>query len=170
MKRREFITMIGGAAAGWPLAARAQPARTMRRIGFLSGRARPETFESDAHGGFLRGMRELGLVEGTDFEMDWRFAAGKLARLPELAAELVRSNVNVIVSWPAAASLAASKTTSTIPIVFVYVSDPVALGLVESLVKPGGNVTGGSADRRRAEMGAVSVGAGRRSSARGGAG
>jgi putative ABC transport system substrate-binding protein len=142
MKRREFITLTAGAAATWPLAARAQSAKTMRRVGFLSGRARPEAFENDAHGGFLRGMRELGFVEGTDFEMEWRFAAGKFERLPELAAELVRSNVNVIVSSPAAASLAASKATSTIPIVFVYVSNPVALGLVASLAKPGGNVTG----------------------------
>lgn len=145
MKRREFIAGIGGAAASplfLPLAAGAQQPAKIWRVGFLSGRAPPESFKSDAHGAFLLGMRDLGLVEGRDFVMEWRFAAGNFERLPDLAADLVRANVDVIVSSPAAASLAARNATSTIPVVFVYVSNPIALGLVSSLAKPGGNVTG----------------------------
>jgi putative ABC transport system substrate-binding protein len=142
MKRRQFIAGLGGAIAAAATPVRAQQAGKIRRIGFLSGRARPESFETDAHGAFLQGMRDFGYAEGKDFAMEWRFAAGAFDRLPALAAELVSSNVDVIVSSPAAASVAAKNATSAIPVVFVYVSNPVALGLVSSLARPGGNVTG----------------------------
>jgi putative ABC transport system substrate-binding protein len=122
--------------------AHAQQADKIRRVGFFSGRPQPASIENDAHGAFVQGLRELGYTEGRDFVIEWRFAAGKFERLPEMAAELVKSNVNVIVSSPAAASIAAKQATSTIPVVFVYVSNPVASGLVVSLSHPGRNVTG----------------------------
>jgi putative ABC transport system substrate-binding protein len=142
MKRRQFIAGFAGTIVATLGAARAQQTGKIRRVGFLSGRARPESFETDAHGAFLSGMRDFGYVEGRDFAMEWRFAAGQFDRLPALAAELVSSNVDVIVSSPAAASVAAKNATPVIPIIFVYVSNPVALGLVASLARPGGNVTG----------------------------
>ena len=139
--RRDFLKVAACAvlAAG---SARAQAPRKLWRIGFLSGRARPETFEGDAHGAFLEGMRELGYREGVDFMVEWRFAAGQFDRLPELAAELVRANVDVIVSSPAIATRAARDATKAIPVIFAYVSNPVASGFVGSLARPGGNVTG----------------------------
>jgi putative ABC transport system substrate-binding protein len=91
MKRREFITLVGGAAAGWPLAARAQQPERVRRIGFLGGGERPLSFESSFYGGLLQGLRELGYVEGRDFVIEWRFAEGRHELIPALAAELVRS-------------------------------------------------------------------------------
>ena len=111
-----------------PCSRQVRPERKRResswRIGFLSGRARPETFEGDAHGAFLEGMRELGYREGVDFTVEWRFAAGQFDRLPELAAELVRANVDVIVSSPAIATRAARDATKAIPVIFAYVSNP----------------------------------------------
>lgn len=142
MKRREFFAILGGSVVAASRRAHAQQAAKIRRVGFLSGRARPESFATDAHGAFLQGMRDFGHIEDRDFAMEWRFAAGHFDRLPDLAADLVRSNVDVIVSSPAAASIAAKNATSTIPIVFVYVSNPVAAGLIASLARPGGNVTG----------------------------
>ncbi len=141
MKRRAFITLLGGAAAAWPLAARAQQ-RKLWHVGFLSGRARPQSIEGDAHGAFLQGMRALGYEEGRDFVVEWRFAGGDFQRLPALAAELIALKADVLVTSPAIATRAAQQATSTIPIVFAYVSDPVASGLVKSLAQPGGNVTG----------------------------
>ena len=116
--------------------------RKVWRIGFLSGRMKPEALGRDAHGAFLDGMRQLGYTENQDFIVDWRFAEGDFARLPALATELVQSNVDIIVTSPAIATRAARQATSSIPIIFAYVSDPVASGLVVSLAKPGGNVTG----------------------------
>jgi putative ABC transport system substrate-binding protein len=142
MRRRAFITLLGGAAAAWPLAARAQqPARTWR-IGFLAGGSRPIGLDSSPYGGFIRGMRELGYVDGKHFIMEWRFAEGRPELFPDLAAELVRLNVDVIVLGTSVAVPATAQATKTIPIVMGDSVDPVARGLVSSLAHPGGNITG----------------------------
>src|SRR6516164_4561863 len=143
MKRREFITLLGSSAAGWPLAARAQQISSVPRIGYLS----PGSTSSgplNYYDEFRRELRELGYVEGRNIVIDYRFADGKFDRLPQLAAELVHLNVDVIVSVVTQASLAAKNATKTIPIVIVSVGDPVGAGLVASLARPGANVTGNS--------------------------
>src|SRR5215468_4449144 len=136
MKRREFITLLGGAAS-WPLAARAQPSK-VARIGVLYiGLADAESFKKELRDG----LRELGYVEGQNIAFEFRSAEGKLDRLPELAAELVRLKVDVIVTLYVPPSLAAKHATSQIPIVAI-VGDPVETGIVSSLAHPGGNITG----------------------------
>jgi putative ABC transport system substrate-binding protein len=142
LRRREFITLIGGAAVSWPLAARAQPARKVWRIGFLSGRERPVSIESTALGGFPQGMRELGYVEGKDFTIEWRFSESRYELIPQIAAELVRMNPNVIVLATPAAVRPLRELTTTIPIVMGYSTDPVGNGFVATLARPGGNITG----------------------------
>jgi len=146
MKRREFITLLGGTAAVWPLAARAQRPGKVWRIGFPLA-LRPEDF-SRLYAGFRQGMQELGYVEGKDFIIEWRSAEGRYERLPEVAAELVRLNVDVIVTGLTAAIRPLQQATSTIPIVMAYSVDPVGNGFVASLAHPGGNITGltGSTD------------------------
>ena len=139
MRRREFITFLGSAATAWPLAARAQrPTKWV--IGFL-GMASPTTFAARLEG-FRLGLRDFGYVEGTNITVEYRFAEGHYERLPELAADLVRSKVDVIVTHGTPGSLAAKGATTTIPIVFTSVGDPVATKIVASIARPGGNITG----------------------------
>src|SRR5215831_13251752 len=115
MGRREFVALLGGAAAAWPLGARAQQSVKNWRIGFLAGGARPVSLESSVYSGFLRGMREVGYVQGRDFTIEWRFAEGRIELLPDLAAELVRLNVDVIVLGTSAAVHPTKRATTTIP-------------------------------------------------------
>ena len=139
MRRREFITLLGSAAAAWPPAARAQQ-REMPLVGILcAGTA--QALERDL-ATFREGMRRLGYVEGSNIRFEYLFADGYLERLPALAIELVQLSPRVIVSTPLPAHLAARKATSTIPIVMASGADPVGFGLVASLSHPGGNVTG----------------------------
>ena len=139
MERREFITLLGGAAAAWPFAAHAQQPAKVRRIGFLFYGSPGPSPELDA---FRQGLRELGYIEGQNITVEYRFASGRVERLPELAAELVRLKLDVIVTPGTPASVAAKQATGTIPIVFAGVADAVGAGLIASLARPGGNVTG----------------------------
>ncbi len=141
MKRREFITLLGGAAAAWPLTARAQqPAAKVPRIGFL-GNSTAE-LEANLVGPFRDGLRALGYEEGRNIVIEYRWAEGKYERFPALIAELIALKVDVIVTAGTPASLAVKKATTSIPLVMVAVGEPVATGLVASLGRPGGNITG----------------------------
>jgi putative tryptophan/tyrosine transport system substrate-binding protein len=139
MNRREFTTLLGGAAAAWPLAARAQ--QTVPVVGFLHPSS-PEPFGHIVNG-FRRGLNDAGFVEGQSVEFEFRWARGEYDRLPALAAELVQRRVRVILAGGGeVGALAAKAATSTIPILIVASSDPVKSGLVASFSRPGGNVTG----------------------------
>ena len=139
MRRRTFITLIGSAAATWPVAVRAQqPA--MPVIGFLHSTS-PDGYTDNLRA-FRQGIKITGYVEGENLAVEYRWAENKVDRLPALAAELVRRRVAAIVSGGAPASVSAAKATATIPIIFLVPEDPVRLGLVASLARPGGNMTG----------------------------
>src|SRR5262252_2214787 len=139
LRRRAFITLLGGAATAWPLTARAQQAAMPVVAVLCAGTAQAlERYLAS----FREGMRRLGYVEGSNVRFEFRFADGYLERLPALAIELVHLSPRVIVSTPLPAHLAAKKATSTIPIVMASGADPVGFGLVASLSHPGGNVTG----------------------------
>jgi putative ABC transport system substrate-binding protein len=142
MRRRDFIALLGGTAVAWPLAARAQQASKVWRIGFLSTAARPDSLESSQWGGFLQGMRELGYVEGKDFVIEWRFTEGRQALLPVLATELVRAKIDIFVVGNSTVVHAAQEASNTIPIVVAEMTDPVGTGVIASLARPGGNITG----------------------------
>ena len=142
MRRRQFITLLGGAAA-WPLAARAQQPGKLPTIGFLGANTR--LVDSQRLAAFVERLRELGWIENRTVAIEYRWGEGRDERFAQIAAELVRRNVDVIVTGGTASVIAVKQATSTIPIVFATAGDPVGTGLVTSLAKPGGNVTGLSA-------------------------
>jgi putative tryptophan/tyrosine transport system substrate-binding protein len=135
MKRRQFIRLLGGAAAAWPLAARAQQP-PLPVIGYLSG----ASMTGDV--GFQQGLKETGLIEGRDFAIEYRSPAGQTDRLPAIVADVVARRVTVILAVSDSYALAVKAATIAIPIVFIGGNDPVSIGLVTSLNRPGGNVTG----------------------------
>jgi putative ABC transport system substrate-binding protein len=139
IRRRELIAVLGGSAATWPLAARAQQAGKLPTIGFL---AASPSIESQRVAAFVQRLRELAWIDGRNLAIEYRWAEGRNERYTEAAAELVRLKVDVIVTVATPATLAAKQATSVIPIVFGAASDPVGTGLVESLGRPGGNITG----------------------------
>jgi putative tryptophan/tyrosine transport system substrate-binding protein len=140
VRRREFITLLGGAAVAWPFAARAQQPLRLPTIGYLGPNTR--SLDSQRLVAFLDRLRALGWIEGRTIDIDYRWAEGRNERLAEFAAEFVRRNVNVIVTSATPPTVAAKQATSAIPIVFASVGDPVGAGVVESLARPGGNATG----------------------------
>lgn len=140
MQRREFITLLGGVAATWSAAARAQQATRVWRIGILS--PAPSSRQSDNLTAFRHGLNDLGYIDGKSMHLEQRFADGTLDRLPALAAELVQANVDIILAESSFAVEAARQATKTIPIVMTGVGNPVGSGFVKSITQPGGNITG----------------------------
>src|SRR5262245_25102606 len=139
-KRREVITLLGGVAAAWPPAVQAQPPAKQLTIGFL-GSGTPAA-QGQWVAAFLQRLRELGWIEGRNITIEYRWAEGSSDRAAELAAECVRLKVDVIVTYATPIVLAAKQSTLAIPIVFAVAADPVGTGLVATLARPGGNITG----------------------------
>ena len=140
MRRREFITLLGGAAA-WPLAARAQQPSAMRRISVLMNLAADDPESLARIGAFLQGLQELGWTDGRNVRLDYRWGAGDPGRYRSYATELAAAAPDVILGGGATV-VALQQATRTVPIVFVGISDPVGVGVVASLARPGGNITG----------------------------
>jgi putative tryptophan/tyrosine transport system substrate-binding protein len=139
MKRREFISLLGGVAATWPLKARAQQAaRPLRRIGILSGFAEDPLVESE----LLRPLSQLNWDNGRNIQIDLRWGAGNIDRIRIMSKELVASQPEIMITVGTTATLAVQRETRTIPIVFLIVADPVGAGIVDNLARPGGNTTG----------------------------
>ena len=141
MNRRDTVFALLALGAAPPVS-RAQQQDKVWRVGFLTPRRRPDSIDADFIGAFPRGMREFGYVEGKNLVIEWRFADGEAERLPDLAAELVRLKVDVMVSGSSQAISALQKATTTIPIVMATSVDPIGSGFVKSLARPGGNITG----------------------------
>jgi ABC-type uncharacterized transport system substrate-binding protein len=151
MKRREFILALGGAAAVWPLAARAQQSEHVRTIGILASQSLPPIQR------FARKLRDYGYIEGQNLRLVSRFAEGRDERYPVMAAELAAMAVDLIVTWGTPAALAAKQATTTIPVVMGAIGDPVSVGIVSNLARPDGNITGFAAqnvdlDGKRLEL------------------
>jgi putative ABC transport system substrate-binding protein len=142
MQRREFITLLGGAAAGWPLVARAQQTERMRRIGVLSGGGAANDPDAQGYiGAFLQGLQQLGWTDGRNMRIDTRWGAGNADNIRKYSVELA-ALADVILTTGTATMASLAQATRTVPIVFVAVADPVGAGFVKSLARPGGNVTG----------------------------
>ena len=142
MNRREFIARIGGAAVAWPFAAHAQQPERMRRLGILLPSAENDPEAQRRVTAFIKGLRELGWIVGTNIKIDYRWAGADIVRIRGIAVELVKLNPDVILAETALTVAPLQQITSTIPIVFVQLSDPVRSGFVASLARPGGNITG----------------------------
>jgi ABC-type uncharacterized transport system substrate-binding protein len=142
MRRREFITLLGAAAAGWPLAAHAQQSGPMRRLGVLIGGAESDPQIVEALAAFKTALGGLGWIEGRNIQIDYRFATADVDRMRTFAKELVALQPDVLMGHTTGVIAALQRETKTIPVVFVLVSDPVGSGFVESLARPGGNITG----------------------------
>jgi putative ABC transport system substrate-binding protein len=140
--RREFITLLGGAAAVWPLAARAQQPERMRRIGILLGLAENDLMVQSRMVAFRKGLRDLGWVESRNIQIDYRFAGGDSDRARTYAAELVKLAPDVFLANGTPVIVALRQATTSIPIVFAVLNDPVGQGFIASLARPGGNITG----------------------------
>jgi len=139
-RRREFITLLGGAAAAGPLAARAQQVEKARKLGFLG--AATSSVGTPWLAAFVQRLGELGWVEGRNLHIDVRWAEGRNDRATEIAVEFARADPDLIVTWATGPALAVKRATSKIPIVFALATDPLGSGLVASLARPGGNATG----------------------------
>jgi putative ABC transport system substrate-binding protein len=142
MKRRAFITLLGGAAAAWPLAARAQQPERMRRVGVLHLQAADDPEQQARIAAFRQGLQQFGWIDGRNLRIDFRWSAGSAADARKYASELVALSPDVILTSGAAAVAPLLQATRSVPIVFVLVADPVGAGIVDSLARPGGNVTG----------------------------
>jgi putative ABC transport system substrate-binding protein len=140
--RREFITLLGGSAAAWPLAARAQQGGRLPTIGFLGASWASPSGEGQRLSAFIQRLREIGWTEGRTAAIEYRWAEGREERFSDIAREFVRLKVDVIVTYSTPAVIALKQVTSAIPIVFAGVGDPIGTGLVETLARPGGNITG----------------------------